>query len=81
MLRVLARQASHTVEHGRGVNRVYCTIATQPPLNNGDARRQSGSQSHTDLLCVHLNATTTYQQFYGRVVTYLVCGELPALWY
>ena len=24
MLRVLALQASHTVEHGRGMNRVYC---------------------------------------------------------
>ena len=33
------------------------------------------------LLCVHLNAITTYQKFYGRVVTCLVCGEIPALWY
>ena len=33
------------------------------------------------LLRVHLNATTTYQKLYGRVVTCLVCGELPALWY
>ena len=33
------------------------------------------------LLRVHRNATTTYQKLYGRVVTFLVCGELPALWY
>ena len=33
------------------------------------------------LLRLHLNAITTYQKLYGRVVTYLVCGELPALWY
>ena len=27
MLRVLALQASHTVEHGRGMNRVYLRFA------------------------------------------------------
>ncbi len=29
MLRVLALQTSHTVEHGRGVNRVYCVRSSE----------------------------------------------------
>ncbi len=33
------------------------------------------------LLRVHLNATTTHQKLYGRVVTCLVCGELCGIKY
>ena len=32
MLRVLALQASHTVEHGRGMNRVYRAVRQQSDL-------------------------------------------------
>ena len=48
----------------------YCTTKTQTVLHDGGARRQSGSQSHTDF---DLAPFTSYRDnniiLYGRVVT------------